>query len=137
MAIIVSVPGIEVAICCNGIQLQEYPDDIEGGMSLELREKTVTKYVQSSAGAEFSVKYIVTQPFELGGKDLGFYITLDGETDGTGVICSPADLDEYGKWEYDESGLESVYSVGATLRPFQFAKLLLSIAIIHTMEPFS
>jgi hypothetical protein len=134
MAILASVPGIEVAIWCNGTQLQEYLDESGDGVEPAVEHRTTTKYVESTANAEFSVKFTVTPPFEFGRKDLGFFITLDGETDNVGNLCSQLDLDENGEWNFDVRGLETVYKEGAIERAFKFAKLLLSTNLLSLLN---
>ena len=127
MAILASVPGIEVTIWCNGSQLQEYPDDGGEGIEPTVEHKTITKYVESTADAEFSIRFTIMPPFELGRKYLGFFITLDGETDNVGNLCSQLDLDENGEWNFEVQGLESLNEECAIERAFKFGKLLLSM----------
>lgn len=125
MAILETVPGVEVTTWCNGTELYEYPDT-EEAVDPTVEHKVATKYVQSTADAEFSLKLVVTPSFKLGRNDLGFFITLDGESDEAGILCGPQDLDEEGKWELDVRGWETVDRDGAKFRRFKFGKLLKS-----------
>lgn len=126
MAILAGIPGIEVTVWCNGAQLHEYPDECGDGVDPAVEYKTVTKYVESTANAEFCIRFTVTPPFKLGRKDLGFYVALDGETDNFGVLCSQLDLEENCEWNHEVQGFEIVHKEGAIERAFKFAKLRLS-----------
>ena len=132
MAILESVPGVEVTIWCNGTELYEYPDT-EEAVDPTIEDKVVTKYVQSTADAEFSLKLVVTSSYKLGRNDLGFFISLDGESDEAGILCGPQDLDKEGEWELDVRGWETVDRDDAKFRRFKFGKLLIS-TIYHLMK---
>jgi len=75
MAIFDGLPGIEVAICVDGEALTEYMD---ADFETELGSTTVSSYIQSETGKEFSIKLIVKDPFELFYPTLGFQIFVDG-----------------------------------------------------------
>ncbi|KAF9693595.1 hypothetical protein EKO04_008533 [Ascochyta lentis] len=58
MAVLPSQPGIEVSVVCNGAPLHEYDDDEDAPI-----DTVVTKYVEAVSGAEFGVRWTITQPW--------------------------------------------------------------------------
>ena len=75
MAVLEILLGIEVAVCVDGEPLVEYVDgDFEAGLG----STTVSNYIQSETGKEFSIKLIVKDPFDLSYPTLSFQIIVDG-----------------------------------------------------------
>ncbi|KAE9368743.1 hypothetical protein N431DRAFT_347016 [Stipitochalara longipes BDJ] len=75
MAILASLPGIEVSVIVKEQSLAEYFDD---DFDLVLEPITVSNYIQSETGKEFSIKLVVKDPFNLSYPTLGFQIYVDG-----------------------------------------------------------
>lgn len=80
MAVQPDLPGIEVIVCVDDIPLKEFEDDEEerqlgsGGPT-----KKVSKYIESVADQEFTVKYFVRHPFKLDSPMLGGDVLVDGK----------------------------------------------------------
>jgi hypothetical protein len=79
MAILDTVPGIEVAVCIDKRPLREFEDDDfqAGGITADLASKTVSKYVQSDK-KEFAIKLKVQPAFNFDFPTLGFQVYIDG-----------------------------------------------------------
>lgn len=72
MAIIDSVPGVEVSICVDKVPLTEYPDDEqEGG-------HTTSRYVEAVSGREFTIKLEVTEAAVFVSDRIAFDVYIDG-----------------------------------------------------------
>jgi hypothetical protein len=130
MAVLDSLPGIEVTICNDGAPLSEYPD-LEDDSVPDRKHRVVTNYIQSSAGVPFSFTLKVGPPYEHDCDYLGFFITLDGETDEVGHLCGRDQLEENPEWEEEVRGNEIVDADGiAKLKKFKFTELTLSMVLI-------
>ena len=81
MAILPSLPGLEVRIFVGKRYLEEFPDyDVQaepGALGAELARKTVAKYVQSTT-SEFLINFKVAFDFHFNFPTLGFEVYLDG-----------------------------------------------------------
>lgn len=81
MAIHEDLPGIEIKVCVDDIRLEEYDDEEE--QSVQPTEagsvKKVSRYIESLADQEFTIKYWVRHPFELDYPMLGVDVLMDGK----------------------------------------------------------
>jgi len=77
MAVLDAVPGLEVTVHINGASATEY-DDPEGNDSYGLC--TVTKYIESAEGTEFSIVTQVKHNYAWGyrGHELVTHVSIDG-----------------------------------------------------------
>jgi hypothetical protein len=73
MAILDSLPGVEITVVVNGEDLHEYQDT-----DMEDEENTVTKYVEAVTGANFAIKITMPKGFAFGGDCLSFRVKVDG-----------------------------------------------------------
>ncbi|THY27019.1 hypothetical protein D6D00_05256 [Aureobasidium pullulans] len=73
MAILDSLPGVEITVVVDGEDLHEYQDT-----DMEDEENTVTKYVEAVTGANFAIKACVSQYFKYEGDCLGIRVEVDG-----------------------------------------------------------
>ena len=88
MAVLSTLPGVVAEILINGESVQEYDDDSEIQIDHEDEHvveyqttHTVSKYIQSKTGEEFSIRFIVGAPYVKGTVmdhiRLGFHIYID------------------------------------------------------------
>lgn len=60
MAVFQGLPGVEVTVLINGVRVREYQDDDIDAKSDELSQyqasKTISKYIESLTGEEFSIE---------------------------------------------------------------------------------
>lgn len=73
MAILDSLPGVEITVVVDGEDLHEYQDT-----DMEDEENTVTKYVEAVTGANFAIKIMVPKKFGFEGTCLSFHVLVDG-----------------------------------------------------------
>ncbi|THX60033.1 hypothetical protein D6D06_01596 [Aureobasidium pullulans] len=73
MAILHSLPGVEITVVVDGEDLHEYQDT-----DMEDEENTVTKYVEAVTGANFAIKACVSQQFKYEGDCLNIRVAVDG-----------------------------------------------------------
>ncbi|KAL2032885.1 hypothetical protein VTO58DRAFT_106057 [Aureobasidium pullulans] len=73
MAILDSLPGVEITVVVDGEDLHEYQD-----ADMEDEENTVTKYVEAVTGANFTIKIMVPKKFGFEGTCLSFHVLVDG-----------------------------------------------------------
>jgi hypothetical protein len=66
MAIDPAVPGLEVTVEVDNVALPEYQCDYEDDTSAgdEAFENSVTKYLEVPSGTEFSVRWLLKEPFD-------------------------------------------------------------------------
>lgn len=123
MAVLDSLPGVEVTIWSEGSKLKEYDDDGDQ-VRQSWKHKTVSKYIESETDAAFYFKLQVGKPYEHDCDELGFAIILDGcEENIDSHLCCSDDLDDDGEWELDVHGVETHDAEGAKIKRFRFAKL--------------
>lgn len=83
MAIIPSLPGLDVSVEVNGDPLvEEYDDDednerVAQTASPNRAPKAICKYVECTTGAAFKVKVLVREPFKLDCPTLSFHFYVD------------------------------------------------------------
>ncbi|ESZ92160.1 hypothetical protein SBOR_7455 [Sclerotinia borealis F-4128] len=137
MAILDSLPGIEVTICVDGEPLLEYEnneDDIEIGIdegvdedvTKHQRSVTVKNYIESTAGSFFGIQCSVEDSYRYTGDctEIGFHQIVDG-------IRLPSydfvDIDDFFKSGFASTlFIEGAYldsTEGDTLRTFKFVEI--------------
>jgi hypothetical protein len=125
MAILDSCPGIEVTICSKGESIPEY-DDPNVSREENGQDNTVTKYVESRPGADFSLRYRDSPPFRHRSHQISFIPFLDGH--GTpGASCTAAQFEFERRYEKDQEGHVFTDKHGGIFRKFAFATLRISI----------
>ncbi|PMD38440.1 hypothetical protein L207DRAFT_585338 [Hyaloscypha variabilis F] len=75
MAILSSLPGIQVTVCVGG---QDAPEHDDNDMEPNPEPNLVSSYIEAETMMEFSIKLIVQDPFNLSYPTLGFQIYVDG-----------------------------------------------------------
>jgi hypothetical protein len=75
MAILSSLPGIQVTVCVGG---QDAPEHDDNDMEPNPEPNLVSSYIEAETMMEFSIKLIVQDPFDLFYPTLGFQIYVDG-----------------------------------------------------------
>lgn len=128
MAVLQSLPGIEVFVCVKGEALEEYDDDeaqadVESGETNQYQaSKTVSKYIESVTDQEFAIKLLVGNPYYFDCGSLGFSIRVDGRK-----VRSPLlRRDEYSSvngWSQDVRGIRAEEGEKSLIRPFKFAEI--------------
>ncbi|KAK6007689.1 hypothetical protein QM012_004503 [Aureobasidium pullulans] len=84
MAVLDSLPGVEVTVVVDDKDLHEYQDtDMEDG------EDTVTKYVEAVDNANFAIKIKVTADATFLGNCMSFKTLVDGSRAGWPLVDSP------------------------------------------------
>jgi hypothetical protein len=136
MAILHSLPGVEVTVWSKESRLEEC-HDFEDEVKPSLEHKTVSKYIQSETDAEFYFVLKVGEPYEHDCDELGFFIILDGcEVDVDGHLCSPGELAEEYEWEREVRGMEMQDAEGARVKKFRFSKVHKSKSLIHHINKY-
>ncbi len=84
MAVLAEVPGLEVTIRIDGVDLQEYEDDEEqevaGGPIAEYQaSRTITKYIESISDKEFAIQIKLLPGFPMTSATLETPIHIDGK----------------------------------------------------------
>lgn len=85
MAILDSIPGLDVSVCVDGAPLQEYDDDEElvsekpGAIGEYQKARTVLKYVEAVSNAEFTVHITLGTSFNMDCPTLSNPISVDGK----------------------------------------------------------
>jgi len=75
MAVLPFLPGLAVEIIVNDAPLSEYDDDSDTPAS----PTTVTRYIESTSGANFAIKVSLTEEFPFPAGNMLAEISLDGE----------------------------------------------------------
>ncbi|KAH9209713.1 hypothetical protein DL95DRAFT_276706, partial [Leptodontidium sp. 2 PMI_412] len=84
MAILDSLSGIEVTVLVDGESLVEYDAENDNvvhtnpAAAAHQRDRTVTKYIESSTGKAFSVKVNVKAPYKIDCPNVSFELYVDG-----------------------------------------------------------
>ncbi|KAI5199508.1 hypothetical protein AUEXF2481DRAFT_470 [Aureobasidium subglaciale EXF-2481] len=73
MAILDTLPGLEVSVVVNGQDLHEYQD-----AHARDEEDTVTKYIEVVSDAYFAIKVTTARKLKLPGNNLSIHVTIDG-----------------------------------------------------------
>jgi hypothetical protein len=121
MAILDQLPGIEVAVCIDEQQLEEYPDD---EFQARPHVNTVSTYIESKTLREFSVKILVKEPYVLTCPTLGFQIIVDGVKVREPLLTQRGFEHCGRKWETFWSGIKyPTEGQNCILRPFRFSKI--------------
>jgi hypothetical protein len=86
MAILDSIPGLEVFVCVDGEPLEEYDDDDDGKGEVEHTQfaeyqgaRTVGKFVESVSDKEFSIRINLETSYVMDCASLLFPIYIDGK----------------------------------------------------------
>ncbi|KAL5314918.1 hypothetical protein ACEPPN_017568 [Leptodophora sp. 'Broadleaf-Isolate-01'] len=85
MAILDSLSGIEVTVLVDGESLVEYDAENDNvvhtnpAAAAHQRDRTVTKYIESSTGKAFSVKVNVKAPYKIDCPNVSFELYVDGQ----------------------------------------------------------
>jgi hypothetical protein len=86
MAILDSIPGLEVFVCVDDKPLAEYDDDDDGEGEVEHTQvaeyqaaRTVSKFVESVSDKEFSIRLNLETSFVMDCASLIFPINIDGK----------------------------------------------------------
>jgi hypothetical protein len=84
MAVLESLPGVEVCVCVDGNALEEYKDDEEvkvtpGPVGEHQASKTVSKYIESITGKEFCIRATISPAFLFDCPRLSFKLRIDGK----------------------------------------------------------
>jgi hypothetical protein len=74
MAILPSLPGLEVQICISGKQALEYADPTQ----TSLRTNKISKYIEAKTGKEFSIVVRMQSPFEIDSTAIVTRVEVDG-----------------------------------------------------------
>ncbi|KAL9095712.1 MAG: hypothetical protein Q9165_002144 [Trypethelium subeluteriae] len=82
MAILASVPGIEVAVTVDGNDVKEYTDP-----NLDEEPNVVTKYIEVSSESEFGLRYLVRRGTHFKKDAMSFNTYVDGQQ-ATGPLIS-------------------------------------------------
>ncbi|KFY91498.1 hypothetical protein V498_05436 [Pseudogymnoascus sp. VKM F-4517 (FW-2822)] len=123
MAILDTLPGVEVSILTNGQTVEEYvdADEVVDG---PLASKTVVKYIEAISDAEFTVKRTVLDSFRLHKQkvdDLLFQVKLDGKW-AAGSFWENANL--FAPDIYQIAGFYNRDATGrSTINHFKFAEV--------------
>ncbi|CAD6441753.1 5e64f466-5db1-46c5-aa7f-0a0062be32f8 [Sclerotinia trifoliorum] len=138
MAVLDSLPGIEVTMCVDGESLKEYENNEHEAMLVEpeaLDEKfevvkhqrsvTVKKFVESEAGKLFSIRCAAKDPYRYTGActHITFECLVDGEIVTGGISMSKDEYEEYG-FSYNDVIMGNIYQEQGQelLQRFQFIK---------------
>lgn len=82
MAILSTLPGVEVTVCVGRVPLKEYDDDevnqTLGEDALRLGPVTVSKYIEAITDREFTVDLCVQRPYLKTSPTLTFDVYVDG-----------------------------------------------------------
>ena len=105
-------PGLEVEVVVNDVPLKEYDDE-------EAPPHTVTKYVESTSGANFKVRYRFTKPF-LTTHGVSLDLSLDGIYMAGSICCNLELLND--EWDFQE-GAEFLVNGAWYMRKFFFSEL--------------
>ncbi|KFZ08013.1 hypothetical protein V502_09600 [Pseudogymnoascus sp. VKM F-4520 (FW-2644)] len=123
MAVIDTLPGVDISISINGQSVKEYEDAGEeaGG---PLGPKTVVKYIEAISDTEFAIKASVLPAFRVHRQsiyDLAFQVDVDGKW--AAGRCYLDAIDEaYSPWNSQIEGFYSNDATGrSTVNPFKFA----------------
>jgi hypothetical protein len=84
MAILNSVPGLEICVCIDGEALVEYDDDEEqevgaGHVAEYQAAKTVSKYIESISDKDFGIKATIGPKYVFDSSAVSFAIEIDGK----------------------------------------------------------
>jgi hypothetical protein len=83
MAVTPYIPGLEVTIKVNNTPLQEFidddPDEILGDYANTLRTKTVSKFVESKTGEEFTVGISISPKYQWTSPAISIRVEADGQ----------------------------------------------------------
>ncbi|TGO24900.1 hypothetical protein BPAE_0092g00190 [Botrytis paeoniae] len=129
MAVLDKLPGLEVTVRVNGVQIQEYDDDedvdIGPGPSGEHQAlRTVSKYIEAIDGAEFSIICTLLPKLKFNAPNLRARVSVDGNY-AQGRIITP----EYiGRFSVQFDGPTNFYPIGnrSTLQKYRFSELRIS-----------
>ena len=123
MAVLESLPGIEVSITIDGVALHEYrdPDDNQNSAASEHRaSKTVSQYVEVSTGKEFCIQLSVGNPYKFDCSSLAFELCVDSKSVVSQCLTKRRYLKLHSHWTLSIRGIESS---GNIFKPFKFAEI--------------
>jgi hypothetical protein len=142
MAVLDSLPGIEVSICINGEVVKEYiqgEDDhqVEEGdqilddeeVSKHQKKVEVVKYIEASTGGEFVIRLGAKHPFDPTGRTLEFDVFVDGKCL-NGMIMAANTFKE-GASSFVFKGRMFPTRTGMTIKSMKFAPIDMSKASSH------
>lgn len=78
MAIIPSLPGLEVEVCVNNTPLREYEDDDPDPSLGRATDKSVSRYVEARTDQDFVVRFRIQEDFAGDCPVLAFSTDVDG-----------------------------------------------------------
>ncbi|TGO80941.1 hypothetical protein BPOR_1500g00020 [Botrytis porri] len=129
MVVLDKLPGLEVAVRVNGVQVQEYDDDedveIGPGPSGEHQaSRTVSKYIEAIDGAEFSIICTLLPKLKFNAPNLRARVSVDGNY-AQGRIITPEDI---GRSPCKFEGPINFHPIGnrSTLQRYRFSELRIS-----------
>ncbi|PVH81475.1 hypothetical protein DL98DRAFT_587389 [Cadophora sp. DSE1049] len=84
MALLESLPGVEVTVCVDGEALKEYntENDIvtnKNRVAARQKSRTITKYIEATTGKGFLVKIVVKAPYKMNCHNISFTVEVDGQ----------------------------------------------------------
>lgn len=85
MALLDSLPGVEVTVCVEGEALQEYAaenDEVvhqDKAVVYHQQQVTTTKFIESATGKPFLVRVNVKAPFKMNCDNIAFAVRVDGK----------------------------------------------------------
>jgi hypothetical protein len=83
MAVLPSLPGIEVTVCVNKVPLKEYfddePSENPGRHRDSLAPRIVSKYIEAITDQEFTLHFRVAKPYDVDSPSLVFSTSVDGK----------------------------------------------------------
>lgn len=121
-----SLPGLDIALRVNGQDLQEYEYTEEDGHEEGSSETAVTRYVEATSGANFSVEFSTANDFKHRHSQLELRVYLDG-VGASGKVLHPC---EYHGGHHNTSVASTFGHEGGQCvsRSFAFADLHTSVS---------
>ncbi|APA09893.1 predicted protein [Sclerotinia sclerotiorum 1980 UF-70] len=134
MAISDLLPGIEITVCVDGIQLVEYDNNdikIKSGTSDEkkaLASKTISRYIEALTDKNFAVNVAMNEAHKSNYANDGSCLIVKITIDGITIHESSLTLFDTGasRWKIHARGVYSVEDGVEGFKPFAFSKLAIS-----------
>jgi hypothetical protein len=121
MAVLESLPGIEVIVCTEDEALKEYNtghNEEAGGID----QHKVTKYIEAETGKVFTIKLIAREPFKMTCPALSFEVYVDGKWF-AGTVMAREAFSENNSWSFVVEGPESGAGGYCVVRSMKFSQL--------------
>jgi hypothetical protein len=125
MAVLDSCPEVKATIRSEGMSLKEY-DDPEVDARVTAQQKTVVKFVECRPGAEFSIRFTISDRLRRRSDYISALVTINGEQEVHTAFYAPRRYPFRDKWTCQVDGIQNVDSQGALLKTFKFAELEIS-----------